>query len=477
MSFWNSLPDRRPLFCRPQLEQLENRTLLSVCTVDRLTDNNPSGGGEGGNGMGDLRWCAIESLFRADIIDFSVTGTINLAAALPALTRSVSIDGPGENLMAVRRDTGGNYRIFSVGAGITVSISGLTITNGTVSDGSGGGGISNSGTLTVSDSRISSNTAIPGGGGGILNNGSLTLNNSTISGVNYAGLGGGITNAGTLTVSNSSISGNQGGNGGGIYNISGMLTINNSTISGNYGENVGGGIINRSELTISNSTIAGNSAHGDGGPGNGGGISNEGVGTLTVNNSTIAGNSGINQGGGIIVNSSSRMVARNTIIAGNMALAGSDVYGNLGSQGHNLIGNPLDMTGWLIQTSCTSIPCSGRSRTTVVRRKLERCSPAALPSTLATTRVPRSGISVAPASHGSSTASSTSGHSSIISRVSRSSIRIPFRYRSRRQAIPLLTWGHSGLPAVARPVSTIRDKQSATSLPVLAWPTPSAMTG
>ncbi len=185
MALWKLLRGRqdkarRSRSYRPRLEALETRELPSVCTVDRLTDNNPGGGGDGGNGMGDLRWCVTESLFRADTIDFSATGTINLAAALPTLTRGVSIDGPGANLLTVRRDTGGNYRIFTVASGVTASISGLTINNG-VSD--LGAGISNSGTLTISSSIVSGNTAIfSGTGGGILNSGMLTIDNSIISG-------------------------------------------------------------------------------------------------------------------------------------------------------------------------------------------------------------------------------------------------------------------------------------------------------
>jgi hypothetical protein len=296
---------------------------------------------------GDLRWCVIESLFRADTINFSVSGTINLALVLPTLTRSVSIEGPGADFLTVRRNTGGDYRIFTVPSGVTGSISGLTITNGNANGTNGGGGIWNSGMVTLSDTTISGNSAVPGGGAGILNDGTLMVNNSRISGGNYAGIGGAMVNDGTAMLNHSSISDNSAGNGGGIYNF-GTLTINSSTVSGNFGEDVGGGIINRGGgLTITNSTVAGNSAHGNGGPGNGGGISNETVGTLTINNSTIAGNSAIGQGGGIFVDGSSQMASRNTIIAGNMAVAGSDVYGNLGSQGHNLIGNPQDMTGWV----------------------------------------------------------------------------------------------------------------------------------
>jgi hypothetical protein len=48
---------------RPHLEVLEDRTLLTTVTVDRLTDNNPTGGGEGGNDRGDLRWCVVESVY------------------------------------------------------------------------------------------------------------------------------------------------------------------------------------------------------------------------------------------------------------------------------------------------------------------------------------------------------------------------------------------------------------------------------
>jgi predicted outer membrane repeat protein len=128
-------------------------------------------------------------------------------------------------------------------------------------------------------------------------------------------------------------------------------------------------------LTISNSTIANNRAQALFGPGNVGGISNETGGTLTINDTTITGNSAIGQGGGISTGGQSvtirnstitgnsatdpnngigggiyvggPMTVLNTIIAKNMGHAGSDVYGNLGSQGHNLLGNPVGASGWV----------------------------------------------------------------------------------------------------------------------------------
>src|SRR5262249_8205110 len=93
-------------------------------TVDRLTD-----AGEGGGFSGDLRYC-ITNAIAGDTITFDVVGTINLTRALPELNRSISIEGPGADLLAVRRDTGGVYRIFTVTGTPTIVISGLTIGNG-----------------------------------------------------------------------------------------------------------------------------------------------------------------------------------------------------------------------------------------------------------------------------------------------------------------------------------------------------------
>src|SRR5262249_34190676 len=75
----------------------------------------------------------------------------------------------------------------------------------------------------------------------------------------------------------------------------------------------------------------------------GGGIANGG--TLTVTNSTLSGNSASFSGGGI--STPGRVThSRNTIIAGNTAANGPDVFGNLGSQGYNLIGNTQGGSGF-----------------------------------------------------------------------------------------------------------------------------------
>src|SRR6266404_188552 len=65
----------------------------------------------------------------SDTITFTIAGTINLASALPDITSNISINGPGSSSLTVRRNTGGDYRIFTV-SGSTTSMSGITVTNG-----------------------------------------------------------------------------------------------------------------------------------------------------------------------------------------------------------------------------------------------------------------------------------------------------------------------------------------------------------
>jgi predicted outer membrane repeat protein len=120
---------------------------------------------------------------------------------------------------------------------VSVAISGVTITDG--KENGSGGGIENEGTLTVSNSSVSGNTAVFGGG--ISQEplaGTLTLTNTTVSG-NHATFGGGIEADGPVTLNNSTVSGNTAERfGGGIFESEGFMpseevTLNSSTVSGN----------------------------------------------------------------------------------------------------------------------------------------------------------------------------------------------------------------------------------------------------
>jgi hypothetical protein len=251
-------------------------------------------------------------------------GGVNTVVAISTASAHVSL-----SKMTIRNG------FAATGGGINNS-GRLTISNITVSGNrthpycfARGGGINNSygGRLTINNSTLSANSASghcmhgSAAGGGISNGGTLTIDNSTLS-ANSAPSSGGIDNGGTLTVNNSTLSENSGG---GIFN-GGTLTINNSTLSENHNSSLGGGIYNDGTLTINNSTLSGNSA-----PDYvyGGGIYN-GNGTLTINNSTLSGNSA--GGGGGIANFNAATL-QNSIIASN---SGGNCAGTMTSNGYNL---------------------------------------------------------------------------------------------------------------------------------------------
>ena len=248
----------------------------------------------------------------ADEIDFSLPAgsVINLTQQLPSLSESVDINGPGENLLTVRRNTGGEYGIFSVAGGLTVTFSGMTISNGNSPEN-------------------------PGGGIATGINSTVSVINCTISGNFVQDLGGGIHARGELNVIDSTISGNGATDGGGIYIAPGSTaTITNSTISGNNSAR-GGGIYNDGGVSVTNSTMSGNDAF------NGGAIYNTSEGNVT--NSTISSNIFLIEGGGILNRDTGAMNVKSSIIALNSAKnsfqgQGHDILGSFISQGFNLIG-------------------------------------------------------------------------------------------------------------------------------------------
>jgi hypothetical protein len=163
-------------------------------------------------------------------------------------------------------------------------------------------------------------------------------------------------NGGTLTVTGSTLSGNSAVGsdafGGGVYNNR-TLTVTGSTLAANSATSpgwvsAGGGIFNPywSTLTVTGSTLSGNTVAA--GQYDGGGIDNDG--TLTVSNSTLSGNHAGSEGGGLYVYAGAPVLLHNMLIAGNFRGAtGStrdDVGGALDPSGdYNLIGDGTGMTG------------------------------------------------------------------------------------------------------------------------------------
>jgi hypothetical protein len=240
----------------------------------------------------------------------------------------------------------------------------LTITDCTITGNAAesGGGIENFGTLTITDSTVSHNetgTEVvgPGGeGGGIENSGTLTITASTISnnsetslppapyvfGSSPNAVGGGIYDRGTATITDSTISNNTANatasdgkaEGGGIYD-GGTATITDSTIGNNTanatasdGKAEGGGIYDGGTATITDSTISNNTANASSGA-TGGGVMNEG-GSQSISNSTISGNTaaGPNGGGGGVSDWSGGFIITDSTISGNSATAHSAAIQN-----------------------------------------------------------------------------------------------------------------------------------------------------
>ena len=124
------------------------------------------------------------------------------------------------------------------------TLEGFTITHDTSDNGRG---ITNNGFLTVhnciiSNNQNSSNTSTTWGGG-IGNSGTLTITGSTIDHNSADNGGGGINNEGTLTITGSTISHNtvnlSAYSGGGIYNKDGTITITGNTINNNSADRGG----------------------------------------------------------------------------------------------------------------------------------------------------------------------------------------------------------------------------------------------
>ncbi|MCZ6654122.1 MAG: right-handed parallel beta-helix repeat-containing protein [Planctomycetota bacterium] len=170
------------------------------------------------------------------------------------------------------------------------------------------------------------NSAIGTGGGmeATLNS-RPTLRGCTFSG-NSARMGGGgmelQTGSGT-TITDCTFSGNTSlfGRGGGIDIFNSSPTISHCTFSGNTARDTGGGMFNwnGSSPTVTHCTFSGNSAD------RGGGMANN-VGSPTVTHCTFSGNSADIEGGGMYNANSSNPTVVNSILWGDSAPNGPEIY-------------------------------------------------------------------------------------------------------------------------------------------------------
>ena len=204
---------------------------------------------------------------------------------LPPVTSTMTIEGNGNT---IQRISSIQFRIFRIDAGGNLTLNNAVVSGGDVRfGGANGGGIQNSGTLTL-NGTVSGNFAVDGGG--ISNLGGFVTINGSVTG-NVANInGGGILNRGTLIVNGSVSANSANGNGGGVSNS----TLHTMQLNGaTFNNNTNGAIANGGILTISGASFNGNNP---GGAAASVVINAQGSST-TFNNTSIGGNTGINCAG------------------------------------------------------------------------------------------------------------------------------------------------------------------------------------
>jgi hypothetical protein len=274
----NVRPDApRQQKARLGIEWLEDRAVPATFTVNSLQDVSSAL-----DGLMTLREAidGANGTTEADTIKFAagLSGTINLSIAGVGeeenkggdldVRGSVTIEGPGANVITVNQTVGD--RVFDVVAskGAVVNISGLTLTGGNVTADGGGVRNMNGADLTLSQMEIAGNIAAG------------------------TGVGGGVaTGTGSLAVVSSAVSENSASQGGGVQVVSGDVEIKETTVTNNTATDSGGGVnvsdSSKTSVVVRDSTISSNTAPAT----QGAGINAPG-GNVTLIDSVVDGNIG-----------------------------------------------------------------------------------------------------------------------------------------------------------------------------------------
>ena len=291
--------DRR--WIRPGFFELEERRLLATFTVTNTADGNVPGTLRTAIANADL--ATGPSTIEFDPTIFGTPQTITLAGSQLELTNtsaSVTITSPPAE---VTISGAGKSRVFQVDNGVTASISGVTVTNGSPTR--DGGGVLNYGTLSLTGCSVSGNSVgYHYWGGGLANaGGTVVLSNCDVNGNDGRsyGFGGGVANLknGMITLTGCTISDNRGRAGGGLINYQGQMSLTDCVVSSNTGGAFdggdAGGLDTSGTLNLTNCLVSDNTVVG--GTGSGGGLA--GNGTINLTNCSFTGNSAGGNGGGL----------------------------------------------------------------------------------------------------------------------------------------------------------------------------------
>lgn len=248
------------------------------------------------------------------------------------IDKSLTVKGSGAGSDPVTHtivDGGKKGSVFTIGQidpEAEVSLQSITIQNGSgtyaeMSPGNFyilGGGILNRGTLHITSTLVSGNTATYGGGLYNYDYGTVNLFGGNIIG-NNADFGSGIYNYdyGIVNLFGGNITRNNAYFGSGIYNDKGTINLFGGNITGNNAGADGGGIYNYGSGIYRDGTVNffGGNITGNNAAGEGGGVYNDHLGKLNLFGGNITENSAY-KGGGIFS------------LDGTLTLAGCNITGN-----------------------------------------------------------------------------------------------------------------------------------------------------
>ncbi|MEM9387460.1 MAG: choice-of-anchor Q domain-containing protein [Pseudomonadota bacterium] len=252
------------------------------------------------DGPGTLRR-AIQVVCPSGTIDFDLPfpASIALAGDPLEINKSLSIDGPGAELLTIGPN---GDRLIEIGQA-SVVVRGVTLAGGT--NFSSGGGIFNRGQLTLTDAVVRDNFIDGFGlaeGAGIYNTGSLTIERVTIARNT-------VTATFPATVE-----------GAAIYNMRGRVLIVDSTLDRNEARGSGfsavAALLNQGgEVTLRNTTVSGNATTST--DLSTAIIANKSGGLITIEQSTITNNTATGFLFANVFASGGLITLRNSIAAGN----------------------------------------------------------------------------------------------------------------------------------------------------------------
>jgi hypothetical protein len=253
---------------RPQLEALEDRTVLSSYNASSVRDliNDIKAADKAGGSNTIVLTAPVTTPYVLTAVDNTTNGANGLPAIASSKGVNLTIVGNGD---IIERSTAAGtpaFRLFDLAAGSSLTLQNLTLENG-LAFGSGtaadGGAIYNQGTLNLTGVTVQNNTAQgSNGANGVITeptnkqSGSQNINGQ--AGADAAG--GGIWSSGSVTLqSGTTLQGNSadGGNGG----AAGAVGYNAFAVTGTYGNGgAGGGGFGGGLFETGGSVSAGNTA-------------------------------------------------------------------------------------------------------------------------------------------------------------------------------------------------------------------------